>query len=524
MKSGKDSRQLLNGNKVTLRIPGFKSDLSIQFPNRRLPVCEKCKRHYKTRNLCRVKKMHTDLPWCKTFLCITLNESCIDGENKIAPGPYEAKTTNWRPYQFKASVPMNCDFPMCADCKRKNYTGSYCRGRQHAHRYLPWDSVYVELSSLHSTSKGGTDGDNAGSPDESVSDKKISIKATKIKGGEMDEDESSAGVAREKSGLETHDNLDGKSTNSGSAAAASAHERSHKSTVAVGEKSKLEESDEQPRKKAKAEKNEDDKETHELENIDKSRTFFLEVSSTSCKIQWLDLDEDRALALAESNANNPSQNDREDPSQQFSDHNMLQDPYRNPDYAQTEQNSYYQYAPPPPYSVHQPWNQMYYHQYPHQSPQAFNHGTPPLYNSGPPSYAQNTLPVAQPDQFNQYYPPYFSPSAYGYPVQGTPQRENFQQESTSQAPYSTPLSGAGYSHQLSSSQRDTDPQEPQASYVNPPTAAANNDGAPRQTGYEAPYQGQGIHHDASPHQEPPDNYNRYPGNLSKQEGPRRDRN
>lgn len=38
--------------------------------------------------------------------------------------------------------------PMCHPCKTKNYTSSYCRERgiDLAHQYLPWNSIYVDMS------------------------------------------------------------------------------------------------------------------------------------------------------------------------------------------------------------------------------------------------------------------------------------------------------------------------------------------------------------------------------------------
>jgi len=462
MKPGKESRQLQNGNKVTLKIPGFVSNLNIQFPPRRLPVCEKCKRHYKTRNLCRVKKMHTDLPWCKTYLCITMDDTCTDDEGKITPGPYVAKTVSWRPYQFKPTVPMNCEYPMCADCKRKNYTGSYCRGRQHAHRYLPWDTVYVELSSATPslTSLTGAQGNEEGQ-DENFADKKKNIKSESEE-VKREEDESKTDADNSKPDSEAQESV------------------KNEDVDVVGDNCDDNDStgEQRPKKKLKSVKSEDEEEeSHEFKNIDKSRTFFLEVSATIMKIQWLDLDEDRAAALAEQAHNNPLQNEREEGSQPYGDPNF-QDPYRHPDYAQADQSAYFQYGPPP-YAIHQAWNPAYYHQFPHQSPQAYNHGPPPIYAAAPPGYPQGSVPISQPEAFNQYYPPYFPASGY-YPMQGTPQRENFTQESPNQGSFAKPPR-AGYPNQSMPSQRESENQEASASHANASIAVNENGrGQPQQ--------------------------------------------
>jgi len=130
---------------LPVSIPGLGDDIVIQFPKQRLPVCVRCKHHFKTRKLCREKKKHTGLPWRKIYICITLNDSCLQEDNTLKKGSFTSKTRGWRPYQYKATTEINCDIPMCSSCKSKNYTGSYCRERRNPHRDLPWDTVYVEV-------------------------------------------------------------------------------------------------------------------------------------------------------------------------------------------------------------------------------------------------------------------------------------------------------------------------------------------------------------------------------------------
>ena len=133
------------GNTMILNLPGLEEPLSITFPHRRLPVCAKCKGHFKTRDLCRLRKMHTSLPWNTVFLCISLDSSCTDENNKLFRGPFRARTANWQPFEFKKTTKMIEDMPMCLECKNKNYTGSSCRGGINPHRHLPWSTVYIEL-------------------------------------------------------------------------------------------------------------------------------------------------------------------------------------------------------------------------------------------------------------------------------------------------------------------------------------------------------------------------------------------
>jgi len=76
-----------SGNALALVIKGLNSlkgqePIEIPYPagtdfaERPLPVCERCKRNFKTRDVCRKKYQHRALPWCPVFLCITLDHSC----------------------------------------------------------------------------------------------------------------------------------------------------------------------------------------------------------------------------------------------------------------------------------------------------------------------------------------------------------------------------------------------------------------------------------------------------------------
>ena len=50
-------------------------------------ICSKCKfgssSAQKTAHYCRVQKKHTAAPWSDTFICITIDESCIDGNGRL---------------------------------------------------------------------------------------------------------------------------------------------------------------------------------------------------------------------------------------------------------------------------------------------------------------------------------------------------------------------------------------------------------------------------------------------------------
>ena len=135
-------------NTLTTTLPGFTNPVSLPFPEKCLPVCIRCKKNYKTRELCRVRDGHTDLPWSLTYVCVSLDESCIDPQTgRIIDGPFESRSLDFhQPFCEKEKVPGTT--PICASCKEKNYTRAYCREKQ-KHNQLPWSTVYVSLTRAH---------------------------------------------------------------------------------------------------------------------------------------------------------------------------------------------------------------------------------------------------------------------------------------------------------------------------------------------------------------------------------------
>jgi len=136
-----------HGNVLSFTPPGFKQTLNVKFPDCRLAVCEKCKKNYKTRDMCRVRNAHTEEPWTTAYICITLDDSCTH-EGKYVDKPLTVRMVQWQPYCVKQ--PFSAKTPVCAACKKTNRTRSFCRER-HQHRQLPWCTVYVILSALEST-------------------------------------------------------------------------------------------------------------------------------------------------------------------------------------------------------------------------------------------------------------------------------------------------------------------------------------------------------------------------------------
>lgn len=137
-----------HGNVLTFTPPGFKQTLNVKFPDCRLAVCEKCKKNYKTRDMCRVRNSHTDEPWTTAFICITLDDTCTDADGKYIDKPLTVRMVQWQPFCVK--TPFDKKTPVCSACKKTNRTKSFCRER-HKHRQLPWCTVYVLLSALETT-------------------------------------------------------------------------------------------------------------------------------------------------------------------------------------------------------------------------------------------------------------------------------------------------------------------------------------------------------------------------------------
>lgn len=136
-------QQLSHGNVLTFTPPGFNQTLNVKFPDCRLAVCEKCKKNYKTRDMCRVRNSHTSEPWTTAFICFTLDDNCTDENGKYVDKPFAVRMIQWQPYCAKTSFDPKT--PVCSACKKTNRTRSFCRDR-HKHRQLPWCTVYVLLS------------------------------------------------------------------------------------------------------------------------------------------------------------------------------------------------------------------------------------------------------------------------------------------------------------------------------------------------------------------------------------------
>ena len=158
-----------NANTLRFKPPGFVYPIYVPFTGRRLAVCERCKKNFKTRDHCRTRDCHVDLPWSETFVCVSLDPSCTDENGKLLDGPFFARAVS--PIAFNYSGEIDRQTPICAPCKDKNYTRTYCR-HQKRHLQLPWSTVYVILTLTPGTMRFGGDYIKITSPTNSSQNKK----------------------------------------------------------------------------------------------------------------------------------------------------------------------------------------------------------------------------------------------------------------------------------------------------------------------------------------------------------------
>lgn len=183
--------------------------------------------------MCRVRNTHTSSPWTTAYICITIDDSCLDEEGNYIDKPMTVRMVQWQPYCVKK--PFGPKTPVCAACKRTNRTRYFCRER-HKHRHLPWCTVYVLLSSLDAADPS-TIVAGPSKPLE-VSEEKASTETASTSGKGSDEDDEGANKDEDDSDTITSD----------------------------------------PEKKG-----------DDINNIPESRTFLAKVSCRASSVHWLEL-------------------------------------------------------------------------------------------------------------------------------------------------------------------------------------------------------------------------------------------
>lgn len=255
-------------NTLFLDIPGFTSNLHVRFPDCRLPVCGRCKKNYKTRDMCRTQGEHTDLPWSTVFICITLDHTCTDANNNLKKGTFTTRNMEWMPYCFKNEV--NAKTLICAACKTKNYTRKQCRVKSR-HRFLPWSTVYVMLScdNREDPSRYGPSGASSDTRKDGNNPGRSSpLAKSSVKRESSDDDEVEHRATKRRATSDDNDKPI---------------------------KSLSSENDVHPCEKIDPQWKKDLEKSDDITKVDRSRTFLLEVAVDTCIIKWLDYDRSKAI-------------------------------------------------------------------------------------------------------------------------------------------------------------------------------------------------------------------------------------
>jgi hypothetical protein len=145
--------------------PGSSYNLTISYHEGALPVCAKCKKTYKSRKICRTQFGHTDQPWTPAYICITLDDSCIDhgvtcesgidssskGNIHLLDLPLEVKAASTRTNQFILdSSSVKSWMSSCLKCKQSKLSKLVCR-TQNKHTSLPWNTVFATVGRAKSS-------------------------------------------------------------------------------------------------------------------------------------------------------------------------------------------------------------------------------------------------------------------------------------------------------------------------------------------------------------------------------------
>lgn len=128
--------------------PGLPRPFEVPFPERKLPVCDRCKKNYRSRELCRQRDGHRALPWQTTFVVVTISDDVLE---KVEDGTY--RYLDVPVIAELQQIPEMCrgpadgymlKEPICKVCKEKNYTRDHCRNTL-KHTTPPYQCVYVKL-------------------------------------------------------------------------------------------------------------------------------------------------------------------------------------------------------------------------------------------------------------------------------------------------------------------------------------------------------------------------------------------
>ena len=91
---------------------------------------------------------------------MTLGPSCTDDKGELLETSFVAQIVE--PKQVCMKGVIDPSTPICAPCKNKNYTRTYCRSNK-KHRQVPWSTVYIQIEAAKVES-ADADGDKTQEP------------------------------------------------------------------------------------------------------------------------------------------------------------------------------------------------------------------------------------------------------------------------------------------------------------------------------------------------------------------------
>eukprot|EP00584_Thalassiosira_punctigera_P005250 CAMPEP_0172540526 /NCGR_PEP_ID=MMETSP1067-20121228/11512_1 /TAXON_ID=265564 ORGANISM="Thalassiosira punctigera, Strain Tpunct2005C2" /NCGR_SAMPLE_ID=MMETSP1067 /ASSEMBLY_ACC=CAM_ASM_000444 /LENGTH=301 /DNA_ID=CAMNT_0013326399 /DNA_START=46 /DNA_END=948 /DNA_ORIENTATION=- len=150
----------------TVHPPGMPRAFDVPFPERRLPVCDRCKKNFKSRDLCRKRDGHKALPWQSTYVVVTIDDTALKlGEDDVLIYEDIPVTAELQETPLMCLGPADGSMklePICKVCREKNYTRDYCRNTC-KHTTPPWSTTYVKLKAERTTGGEGHGGEHVAS-------------------------------------------------------------------------------------------------------------------------------------------------------------------------------------------------------------------------------------------------------------------------------------------------------------------------------------------------------------------------
>ncbi|GMI12885.1 hypothetical protein TrVE_jg13550 [Triparma verrucosa] len=149
---------------VEFKPPGLLKSISLSYAPGKLPTCYKCKMLTLPRDVCRVDKGHTALPWSNVFICLITDDTVLaphppnSAPAPVLPSPHAKRLflldeCNYHveelkdKYDFSTKLEgtFNMETSVCEECRVNFKTKTHCR-EKNKHTEMPWDVTYVYVT------------------------------------------------------------------------------------------------------------------------------------------------------------------------------------------------------------------------------------------------------------------------------------------------------------------------------------------------------------------------------------------